>query len=157
MLYAIIIIGSWLMTTCGIFVFLTLSNTEKPLGYGRYSDSLATTRTLPPTISWMIQGFPSFIIPFYLYWTNQHLTEYGSFLTCLMTFHYAYRSFVYPFIINSDNQSPVKIVIMAFGFSVLNGFIQGTWNAFYQPEFDTLHPKFFVFLGAWLFVVSCIL
>lgn len=144
------------MTTCGIFVFLTLSNTKKPAAYGRYSDQSSSAWKLPANLVWMIQESPAFFIPFHFYWTDQHLTEYGKFLTVLMMFHYAYRSFVYPFLLNSKNQTPADIVLMAFVFCTWNGFIQGSWNAYYQPEIDQFHPRFFVFFGVWLFAIGFI-
>ncbi|KAF1770670.1 hypothetical protein GCK72_002491 [Caenorhabditis remanei] len=157
MLFAIIIVGSWLMTTCGIFVFLTLSNTGKQAEYGRYSNPSTSRWTFPANFAWAVQEAPAFFIPFYFYWTDQHLTEFGQFLTCLMMFHYAYRSFIYPFLLNSKNRTPAKIVLMAFAFCTWNGFIQGSWNAYYQPEFDKIHPRFFVFFGVWLFVIGFII
>lgn len=156
-LFAIIIVASWLMTTCGIFVFLTLSNTKKPAEYGRYNKPKLCTWALQPRVAWMFQESPAFFIPFYFYWTDQHLTDYGKFLTCLIIFHYAYRSFVFPFLIYSKNKTPIDIVLMAFVFCVWNGFIQGSWNAYYQPEIDKFHPRFFVFFGVWLFAIGFII
>ncbi|PIC51801.1 hypothetical protein B9Z55_002167 [Caenorhabditis nigoni] len=92
MLYAVIVIGSWLMTTCGIFVFLTLSNTGKPAEYGRYSNPSPSKWMISAKLAWMTQESPAFFIPFYFYWTDQHLTEYGKFLTCVFLFYYAYRT-----------------------------------------------------------------
>ncbi|UMM13258.1 hypothetical protein L5515_001630 [Caenorhabditis briggsae] len=152
MLYAVIVIGSWLMTTCGIFVFLTLSNTGKPAEYGRYSNPSPSKSMIPAKLAWMTQESPAFFIPFYFYWTDQHLTEYGKFLTCVFLFYYAYRTFAYPLLIRSKNETPFEIVLMKFLFCIFNGFIQGSWNAYYQPEIDKFHPRFFVFFGIWLFV-----
>ncbi|CAO4361838.1 unnamed protein product [Caenorhabditis nigoni] len=157
MLYAVIVIGSWLMTTCGIFVFLTLSNTGKPAGYGRYSNPSPSKWMIPAKLAWMTQESPAFFIPFYFYWTDQHLTEYGKFLTCVFLFCYAYRTFVYPLLIRSKNETPFEIVSMKFVFCMWNGFIQGSWNAYYQPEIDKFHPRFFVFFGIWLFVIGFII
>lgn len=44
------------------------------------------------------------------------------------------RALIYPCRIRSTTKSPVAIVAAATFFCAYNGFLQGYWNAFYQPE-----------------------
>ncbi|CAI5449461.1 unnamed protein product [Caenorhabditis angaria] len=88
--------------------------------------------SVPAGLAWFIQEFPAFIIPFV--YTFQAKTYYGILANLLVLSHYSNRTFVFPFRLRSKNGSPWFIVLLAVGFCCWNGFIQGCWNANYQPE-----------------------
>ncbi|CAI2316693.1 unnamed protein product [Caenorhabditis sp. 36 PRJEB53466] len=166
MLFAAVIVLSWLMTTCGIFVFLTLSNTGQPAEYGRYGSAEKKKKkekektsgwTVQSDVGWMLQESPAFFIPLFFYWTDEHQSAFGLFLTALLLFHYTYRTFIYPFLVRSVSRTPLRIVAMGYVLCTWNGFIQSVWNAHFQPDYDEFYPQFLIYIGVFLFFTGFVI
>uniref|UniRef100_A0A8R1DMJ5 3-oxo-5alpha-steroid 4-dehydrogenase (NADP(+)) n=1 Tax=Caenorhabditis japonica TaxID=281687 RepID=A0A8R1DMJ5_CAEJA len=122
---------SWLMIFVGIVVYCLLKLGINA-GYGRYTNTARFG--LSPGIAWFIQEAPSFFIPFICIFRSK--TNSGLFLNVLFCIHYFNRALIFPFRIRSKTVSPLYIMLSAIFFCCYNGFIQGTWNALYQPEED---------------------
>lgn len=58
-------------------------------------------------------------------------------LAGLFCFHYFFRSWVFPFLLNQPKPVPAGIVAMAFGFCVWNGWMQGSY--LFESEETTPH------------------
>jgi len=100
--------------------------------YGRYSGSDgsskdATTIAFPQInarLAWMLQECPSFFGAL-MFSGFGSLAPTNRVLLSLFLLHYANRSFVYPLQIRPGHGVPVDIVAAAFGFCLLNGWLQG--------------------------------
>ncbi|CAB3409232.1 unnamed protein product [Caenorhabditis bovis] len=132
-MYHILIGLSWMMIVIGILTAFYLTF-KTAAGYGRYAK--ASRVTVPAKICWFVQEAPAFFIP--LYFTFYWQTAYGLLANSLFMYHYAYRTFVYPFSLKSGNNTPLPIFIAGFSFCVINGFMQGAWNSKYQMNFGEL-------------------
>lgn len=76
--------------------------------------------------AWMIMEFPSpaLMIFFFISSENKYIPQIIFILLWLS--HYLYRTFIYPFRQSGkDKDYPVLLVIMAFTFNCLNGFVNG--------------------------------
>jgi 3-oxo-5-alpha-steroid 4-dehydrogenase 1 len=56
----------------------------------------------------------------------QHPTSPRTLLTIAFLTHYSYRCIVYPLLIRGGKPTPVVIMLMAFAFCCLNGYLQVT-------------------------------
>nr|XP_056718250.1 3-oxo-5-alpha-steroid 4-dehydrogenase 1 [Euleptes europaea] len=122
--------------------------------YGRYS-SAALGGCLPARLAWAAQEAPSFLLPLLLVlrsdgaqlprWPNRILL--GLFLA-----HYAYRSFVYPFLIRGGKPTPVITCLLAFVFCCCNGYLQGRSLSNYAeyPSSWLKEPRFILGVAGWI-------
>ncbi|XP_053099621.1 3-oxo-5-alpha-steroid 4-dehydrogenase 1 [Hemicordylus capensis] len=136
----------------GVVVAILLRYINTP--YGRHASS-ALGAGLPPTLGWLVQEAPSFLVPLLLvlcsggsrlsYWPNRILL--GLFLT-----HYAYRAFIFPFLIRGGKPLPIVTILMAFVFCSYNGYLQGRSLSNYieYPRYWIKDLRFIIGLAAWL-------
>ena len=94
--------------------------------YGRH-----TTTSWGPLINnkagWVIMEFPAlfFFAGFFLFGTNHHNLLLWIFFSFWMI-HYLNRTLIFPFRLHTRGKKmPVTIVLMAFCFNLLNGYING--------------------------------
>jgi protein-S-isoprenylcysteine O-methyltransferase Ste14 len=77
--------------------------------------------------AWMIMEFPAFFIIAALVCT--HLKQagwFGVFFLGMWEVHYAYRVFVYPFLLSTPKKPfPLLLVLFALGFNTINGLVNG--------------------------------
>jgi 3-oxo-5-alpha-steroid 4-dehydrogenase 1 len=78
--------------------------------------------------AWMIMEFPAFSVIAMV--VCSHLTcagSYGLLFLGMWEAHYAYRVFIYPFLLTTPEKPfPAILVLFALCFNVINGFVNGT-------------------------------
>jgi 3-oxo-5-alpha-steroid 4-dehydrogenase 1 len=105
-------------------VFVVLSFISAP--YGRH-----VRRGWGPVIgsryAWMIMEFPAFFIIAALVCTHARQAGwFALFFLGIWELHYAYRVFVYPFLLTTPEKPfPVLLVLFAMGFNTINGLVNG--------------------------------
>lgn len=102
-----------------------------PAPYGRYSKAEGVL--VPARTAWVLQELPSALVPLLLVRSMTSLANQLLFLAFVG--HYLHRTFVYSLRIRGGKPSPLQIVVSAFVFTSINGYIQGTTLA--SEEFDT--------------------
>jgi 3-oxo-5-alpha-steroid 4-dehydrogenase 1 len=101
--------------------------------------------------AWMIMEFPSpaLILLFFITSDQKYLPQI-IFLFMWMI-HYLHRSFIYPFMQSGKEKAyPVVLVLMAFVFNCLNGFING-FGVFHYNSYDLSY------LLSWKFIAGILL
>lgn len=79
---------------------------------------------IPSRLSWIIQECPCvFITIFYLIKYRILYSKVKIILILPFLLHYIHRSFIFPFIIQSSNNIPLEITLMAFTFCVFNSLM----------------------------------
>ncbi len=136
------IVLCWIIAGLIIFPF-TLSITAP---YGRH-----TKKGWGPLISnragWIIMEAPVLVLFAALVIAGP---AQKSFLTwiffSLFLLHYINRVFIYPFRTRTKGKKmPISIMLMAFGFNIMNGFINGYWFGYLSPPYPaswSLDPRF---------------
>lgn len=133
-----------------LLIFISLQFTKA--GYGRYSDG--TAFSLDDRVGWFIQEFPALLVPVALFFyqdCQQSFSMTTLILILMYSLHYCNRIFVYPFHLKGKPM-PVYLVVLAFVFCALNGFLQGGYLlccAQYSKDW-TCHPQFI--FGVCVFV-----
>uniref|UniRef100_A0A0N5A6Q2 3-oxo-5alpha-steroid 4-dehydrogenase (NADP(+)) n=2 Tax=Parastrongyloides trichosuri TaxID=131310 RepID=A0A0N5A6Q2_PARTI len=132
------IFPSWVIyISCLYFLFGVITAILLLIGikasYGRYnSGALFPSLVLNPRLSWMFQESPSLLIPLYLIITRYGEYDFYNFIvTMLFVTHYFQRSIIYPLLMKSKNLVPIEIVLSAFLFCTINGFLQGYSHLLY--------------------------
>lgn len=97
--------------------------------------------------AWMIMEFPSpALILFFFISSGQKNLPILVFLLLWLT-HYIHRTFIYPFRHGGKNKAyPVVLVLMAFFFNILNGFING-YGVFHVYSYDLSWLLSWQFIG----------
>ena len=142
------LLGSFLGLPVLIFVFSLFVTAP----YGRYSRPRWSGPDLPSRSAWMIMEFPQlagFVLWFAL--GERQTSPTALVFLGLWSFHYIYRTLIYPFLPRS---STVSLSVVAMGFLLNSGFsyLNGRWLFTLGPVRETswlLDPRFV--LGALLF------
>ncbi|XP_060134048.1 3-oxo-5-alpha-steroid 4-dehydrogenase 1 [Zootoca vivipara] len=122
--------------------------------YGRYASSTFGP-PIPAKVAWALQEAPAFLVPLGLvlgsdgarlsFWPNR-------FLLALFLIHYAYRAFIFPFLIRGGKPTPAITFLLAFVFCMYNGYLQGRSLSNYA-EFSSDWPttlRFILGFSGWL-------
>ncbi|KAH0618042.1 hypothetical protein JD844_016992 [Phrynosoma platyrhinos] len=95
--------------------------------YGRYT-SPHFGCPVPATLAWAVQEAPAFLVPLALALSG-HGARLGDWpnriLLGLFLGHYAYRAFIFPFLIRGGKPTPLLTCSLAFIFCMYNGYLQG--------------------------------
>ncbi|XP_054840973.1 3-oxo-5-alpha-steroid 4-dehydrogenase 1 [Eublepharis macularius] len=146
-------LASYVLAGCVALAALAGSGMRLP--YGRYSAAFMGAGSLPARLAWLLQEAPSFLLPLLLVcrsegaqlhrWPNRILL--GLFLA-----HYAYRSFIFPFLIRGGKPTPIFTCVLAFAFCSLNGYLQGRSLSNYveYPTNWLKDPRFILGIAGWL-------
>ena len=113
-----------------VLAFLALaSGTVAP--YGRYAEvksfDMSWGPAVPAKVAWVGQEAPSLVVPIYCLW-RQGWTAPGAgnrALLALFLAHYVNRTIVYPLRIRGGKPTPLGVAASAFGFTTINGYLQG--------------------------------
>ncbi|XP_060110494.1 3-oxo-5-alpha-steroid 4-dehydrogenase 1 [Heteronotia binoei] len=124
------------------------------LPYGRYAAALHCG-SVPARPAWLLQEAPSFLLPLLLVlrsdgaqlprWPNR-------ILLALFLAHYAYRAFIFPFLIRGGKPTPIFTCVLAFAFCSCNGYLQGrslSNYAEYQSSW-LKDPRFILGIAGWI-------
>jgi 3-oxo-5-alpha-steroid 4-dehydrogenase 1 len=100
--------------------------------------------------AWMIMELPSPALMTLFFVTSQNRTTSSFVFLIFWLTHYLHRTFVYPFTQSGrDKPYPMLLVVMAFIFNCMNGFING-YGIFHLSEYGT------EWLYTWQFVTGCL-
>ncbi|KAJ7338360.1 hypothetical protein JRQ81_011400 [Phrynocephalus forsythii] len=139
-------LGSMLVAVVPIYFF--------GIPYGRYT-SRSFGFLIPARVAWMVQEAPAFLVPFLLLlcsdgarlgaWSNRVLL--GLFLV-----HYAYRSFIFPFLIRGGKPTPLIPFFLALLFCLCNGYMQGRSLSNYAeyPSNWVIDLRFLLGITGWI-------
>ncbi|XP_021289112.1 steroid 5-alpha-reductase DET2 [Herrania umbratica] len=98
--------------------------------------------TLSPSLAWFLMESPTLWLTVLLFPFGRHFSNPKSFI--LMSpylFHYFNRTVLYPLRLarSSNGQArsfPVSIALMAFGFNLLNAYLQARWVSHYKDDYE---------------------
>mmetsp|Transcript_21476 Transcript_21476/g.39294 ORF Transcript_21476/g.39294 Transcript_21476/m.39294 type:complete len:258 (-) Transcript_21476:263-1036(-) len=77
-------------------------------------------------IGWLFQESPSFYVFFLVFLNTTRRDPIYLVLTAMFLFHYAHRSFIFPFRSNNRHKKTnLSVVMSAFGFTVTNSYLIG--------------------------------
>ncbi|MGI9271555.1 MAG: DUF1295 domain-containing protein [Woeseiaceae bacterium] len=112
--------------------------------------------TLPARVGWIVMESPAVLLFVYVYSLGDHATDAVPLLLLgLWQFHYVYRTFIYPFRLQSSaHRMPITIIGMAIVFNCINAYINARWISHFGTYSDTWlsSPAFVV--GVALFFVG---
>jgi 3-oxo-5-alpha-steroid 4-dehydrogenase 1 len=103
-----------------------------PAPYGRYLRD-GWGPSIPARAAWMIMEAPAVFVPILAFLHAGGGA--GWWLLVLWELHYLQRTFVFPLRMRADGKrKPVLTVVMAAGFNVMNGWLNGTALAVWQAD-----------------------
>ncbi len=127
-----------------------------PAPYGRYHRP-GWGSQINASLGWAIMESPALIVFAFCFAVGSRSTETTSlfFLVMWMT-HYLYRTCVYPCLRRGPRkQMPVIIMLMAFVFNMINGYLNGRYLYTFAPEYVSSWIGELRFLGgSGLFMVG---
>jgi steroid 5-alpha-reductase/3-oxo-5-alpha-steroid 4-dehydrogenase 1 len=126
-----------------------------PAPYGRHARA-GWGPSIPARLGWILMESPAVVWFAAVYLAGRHRAETAPLvLLGLWQAHYLHRVLVFPFRMRgSGRRMPVLVAAMAFGFNLLNGWINARWISELgsYPDAWLLGPRFL--LGAALFAVG---
>ncbi|XP_077166843.1 3-oxo-5-alpha-steroid 4-dehydrogenase 1-like isoform X2 [Paroedura picta] len=125
-----------------------------PVPYGRYAEALGGG-TVPARLAWVLQEAPSFLLPLLLVLRSEgaQLPRWPNrILLALFLAHYAYRAFIFPFLICGGKPTPIITCVLAFAFCSCNGYLQGRSLSNYAeyPAGWLKEPRFILGVTGWI-------
>ena len=107
-------------------VFIALQFLTAP--YGRHARA-GWGPTIHRTAGWVIMESPAvFVFVACFLVSDRRRDPVAIAYLLLWLLHYVYRAFIYPFRLRGGQlHMPLSVVAMAFGFNVMNGYLQGRW------------------------------
>mmetsp|Transcript_3016 Transcript_3016/g.4196 ORF Transcript_3016/g.4196 Transcript_3016/m.4196 type:complete len:266 (+) Transcript_3016:46-843(+) len=125
--------------------------------YGRYNEEKALHMCwglkINARIAWFVQEVPSLFVPLLMMVrSNVRLAMANQVLLAMFLGHYVNRSIIFPLRIKHGKPSPIGVILAAFIFCSINGYLQANYhlNYFYpQNWLFTLYFRlgFVIFLG----------
>lgn len=106
--------------------FVALLRVAAP--YGRHARG-GWGPSIPAALGWVVMEAPSPALMALLFFTSERTSDPASaaFAT-LWLGHYLYRAFVFPFVgRGGKSRMPLSIAAGAFGFNLVNGYLNGRW------------------------------
>lgn len=145
---------SWLLlawASIAACVFIALQFLTAP--YGRHARP-GWGPTIHRTAGWVIMESPAVIVFLACFLVSGRRDPVSLVFLLLWLLHYAWRAFIYPFRLRGGQlRMPLSVVAMAFGFNVMNGYLQGRGIFTFGPARGVAwfaDPRFMV--GALLFL-----
>jgi 3-oxo-5-alpha-steroid 4-dehydrogenase 1 len=124
--------------------------------YGRHT-ATDWGPTIPSRVGWLVMETPSVVVFLLALGWGASLGPAQLVLLGLWEAHYVHRAFVYPFRIRDPNKPmPLVVALFAFGFTSVNGFLNGHFigEHVYEPG-DVTSARFLG--GAVLFALGLVL
>jgi len=124
----------WIWIAVAVFIFPILLNVTQP--YGRHSKN-----NWGPMINnrfgWFLMELPSLVIFGYLVGFNANLLNLLVLIPALLWgLHYIHRVLIFPLQIRTARKKiPAIIVLFAFIFNIINGFLNGYWFVYFATEY----------------------
>jgi len=148
-----VLVYAWIAASILLFPVLL----KIPAPYGRHSRSGWGVR-IPDHLGWFLMELPALLVFVYFFLTGPIKQSAVTWLFFgIWVMHYANRTLVFPFRIKArEKRMPVLVVLMGFGFNLVNGFFNGYYFGFLAPNYSLnwcFDPRFIFgvilfFLGA---------
>jgi len=143
------------MIALSIPILISLLFVKAP--YGRYASGSSWLYGFDVNgkLAWILQECPTVIWGIYLILTTPNSLVQQNTANLLLflyfMFHYVYRSFIFPFLLRGVKPTPFFIMLSAFVFCFLNGYLQVRSLTYYNSYDDSwlLDPRFII--GSILF------
>lgn len=136
----------------GIAAAITL--VARPAPYGRYSEARGWGPLIDAKLAWLIMESPNVFVSALLWDADGNTSVKGKankVLLGLFVLHYTNRSFVYPLRMAESKPMPLSVMLMAWSFCCLNGYLQARYlTKFYTYPDDWVSSPVFV-LGVLVF------
>ncbi|KAJ9694890.1 hypothetical protein PVL29_010389 [Vitis rotundifolia] len=98
--------------------------------------------TVPPSLAWFLMESPTVWLTLLIYPLGDRSSNPRSLiLISIYLFHYIHRTLIYPLRLRNStaakrNGFPVSVALMAFGFNLLNAYLQARWVSQYANYED---------------------
>ena len=139
----------------GAGVLLALLFVDAP--YGRHQRK-GWGPTIPTRLGWVLMEAPASLVFFWFWWTGPNRGQTAALvLLGLWQLHYVHRAFIYPFRarVKPGDRMPLMIMLSAFTFCSINGYLNGAWVGHYAPHLGDAwlsDPRFIV--GIVIFIAG---
>ena len=126
----------WIWIAVAVIIFPILLKVTQP--YGRHSKN-----NFGPMINnrfgWFFMEFPSLAIFGYYLFIKANLLNFLILIPALLwMLHYIHRVLIFPLQIRTARKKiPLLIVLLAFIFNIINGFLNGYWFVHYAPDYSS--------------------
>ncbi|KAK9000098.1 hypothetical protein V6N11_082232 [Hibiscus sabdariffa] len=117
--------------------------------------------TVSPPLAWFFMESPTLWLTLLIFPFGQQFSNPKSFLLISpYLLHYFNRTVLYPLRLSRDKNAPskgfpVSIALMAFGFNLLNAYLQARWVSHYKDDYERDELFWWKFLcGLLIFVVG---
>ena len=123
----------WIWIAVAVIIFPILLKVKQP--YGRHSKN-NWGPMINNRLGWFLMEFPSLAIFGYLVIFKANLLNVLILLPAfLWMLHYIHRVLIFPLQIRTARKKiPVLIVLLAFIFNIINGFLNGYWFVQFAAE-----------------------
>ncbi len=113
------------MLGLAVVTFLALRFVVAP--YGRHARP-GWGPTLPERLGWMVMESPSLVLFAAIFAVGAHRAQAAPIaLAAMWLTHYGHRTLVYPFRLRGHKHMPAMVVVLGFGFNLLNATINASW------------------------------
>ena len=130
--YRIYTILLYLFTAVAVFTFISLLFITAP--YGRHAKK-GWGPLISNKVSWLVMEAPaSLLFLFYFLVADRSITATLVVFQVIWQIHYFHRSFIFPFMLRSDEKVPLSIIVFSIIFNSINTYIQGRWVYSFSPE-----------------------
>lgn len=127
--YRIILAGFMIVA---VVTFISLFFITAP--YGRHAKK-GWGPLIPNTAAWIIMEAPaSLLFFFYFLISGKNMTVTLVVLQVIWQVHYFHRSFIFPFMLKSDEKVSLSIIVFGMIFNSINTYIQGRWVYAFAPD-----------------------
>jgi hypothetical protein len=122
----------WLILAVVVFPLLL----RIPAPYGRH-----TVKGWGPLMNnrlgWFLMELPALVLfTFLALYMKPTIGTTGTIAVCLWIFHYIHRVLIFPFRIRTQGKKiPILIMLFAFFFNLVNGFVNGYWFGWLSPGY----------------------
>jgi len=139
-----------LMAMMAVITFFYLQGYVAP--YGRHLNTLPRY-SLANRTGWILMECPAVIAFAWFYWQGAQASQtVPLILFTLWQFHYVYRSFVFPFRLQSQGKRmPLLIIAAGFAFNCFNAFLNATWLSHFGHYAADGWQQWHFIIGALIF------
>ena len=118
----------------GVAVITSISLFFITAPYGRHAKK-GWGPLINNTAAWLVMEAPASLL-FFLYFliADRTITVTLVVLQVVWQIHYVHRSFIFPFMLRSDEKVSLSIIIFGMIFNSINTYIQGRWVYGFSPE-----------------------
>ena len=126
----------WIWIAVAVIIFPILLKVTQP--YGRHSKNYFGPM-INNRFGWFFMEFPSLAIFGYYLFIKANLLNFLILIPALLwMLHYIHRVLIFPLQIRTARKKiPLLIVLLAFIFNIINGFLNGYWFVHFAPDYSS--------------------